>query len=149
MAKLNVKNAQFLYGAAGTVGSPGTPATVFGQVKDGSVDLGEVNLIDTTTMTDGTKTVTAGTRDSMSGNVTLIWDPAETSHAALMTKYLAKTLGSLGFKLRTTDASPTTVVFYSGDGYITNITAPIASNAGDAAMECTMSFKLTGAFVKA
>ena len=96
MAKLNVKNAQFLYGAAGTVGAPGTPSTVFGQVKDGSVDLGEVNLIDTTTMTDGTKTVTAGTRDSMSGNVTLIWDPAETSHAALMTKYLAKTPGSLG-----------------------------------------------------
>lgn len=143
MPKLNVKNAQFLYGTAA-----GVPATVFGQVASGSVDLGEVNLVDTTTITDGTKTSTPGTRDSMSGSVTLVWDPAESSHAALMTKYLAKTLGSIGFKLRTTAASPTDIVHYYGDGYITNISAPIASNAGDSAMECTMNFKLTGPFTK-
>ena len=143
MAKLNVKNAQFLYGAAA-----GVPATVFGQVRDGSVDLGEWSLVDGTTITDGTKTATPGTRESMSGQVTLVWDPAESSHAALMTKYLAKALGSIGFKLRTTAASPTDIVHFYGDAFITNISAPIASNGGDASMECTMSFKLTGAYTQ-
>jgi len=143
MAKLNVKNAQFLHGSSG-----GAPSSVFGQVASGSVDLGEVSMVDTTTITDGTKTSVAGTRESMSGSVTLVWDPAETSHAALMTKYLAKTLGSIGFKLRTTAASPTDIVHYYADAFITNISAPIASNAGDSAMECTMNFKATGAFTK-
>jgi hypothetical protein len=143
MSKLNVKNAQFLYGAAG-----GVPATVFGQVMSGSVDLGEVSMVDTTTVTDETKTNVAGTRESMSGSVTLAWDPAESSHAALMTKYLAKTLGSIGFKLRTTAASPVDIVHYYADAFITNISAPIASNAGDSAMECTMNFKASGAYTK-
>lgn len=144
MAKLNVKNAQFLYGGAG-----GAPSTVFGQVSSGSIDLGEVSMVDVTTITDGTKKNVAGTRESMSGSVTLVWDPAESSHAALMTKYLAKTLGSIGFKLRTAAASPTDIVTYYGDGFITNISAPIASNAGDSAMECTMNFKLSGDYTKA
>jgi len=143
MAKLNVKNAQFLYGSAA-----GVPATVFGQVADGSVDLGDVNLIDTTTITDGTKTKVGGTREAMSGTVKVIWDPAESSHAALMTKYLAKTKGSIGFKLRDTAGTPADIVHYYGDAFITNISAPIGSNAGDAAMECTLSFKLTGPYTK-
>jgi len=144
MAKLNVKNSQFLYGTA-----MAAPALVFGQVRDGSVDLGERSMVDTTTITDGTKTSVAGVRESMSGTVTVVWDPAETSHAALMTKYLAKTLGSLGFKLFTTASTPVLIKHIYGDGYITNISAPIASNAGDAAMECTFSFKLTGAYTEA
>jgi hypothetical protein len=144
MPKLNVKNAQFLFGSAA-----GIPSTPFGQVVSGSIDLGEVNMVDTTTITDGTKTMVAGTRESISGSVTLVWDPAESSHAALMTKYLAKTLGSIGFKLRTSSASPTDIVHYYSDAYITNISAPIGSNAGDSAMECTMSFKGTDKFTRA
>lgn len=144
MSKLNVKNAQFLIGTAA-----GIPATVVGQVRSGSVDLGEQSLIDSTVITDGTKQKVPGVRESMSGTVTVAWDPADTQHAAVMTKYLGKTLGSIGFKLRTTAASPTDIVHFYGDGYFTNVSAPIASNAGDALMEATFSFKLTGRYTQA
>lgn len=138
MAKFNVKDSQFLIGASG-----GAPATVVAQVRDGNVDLGEVSMVETTTITDATKTMTAGVRDSMSGSVTLVWDPAVATHATLMTNYLAKTLTAIGFKLR--DNAPSDKKFWYGDGYITNISAPIASNGGDAVMECTVNFKLSGA----
>ena len=143
MSKLNVKNFQFLYGAAG-----GSPATAFGQVRSGSVDLGELSMIDSTVITDGRKTNVPGVRESMSGTVTVAWDPAESSHAAIMSRYLGKTLGSIGFKLRSTAATPADIKFFYGDGYITNVSAPIASSAGDALMECTFSFKLTGAYTE-
>jgi len=143
MSKLNVKNAQFLYGTAG-----GAPASVFGQVRDGSVDLGEWSMVETTTVTDGTKTMVPGVRESMTGSVTLVWDPAESSHAALMTNYLAKTKTAIGFKLRTSATSPVDIKFFYGDAFITNISAPIASNAGDATMECTLNFKLTGVYTE-
>lgn len=139
MAKFNVTNSQFLTGTAGAL-----PATVLAQVKDGSVDLGDVSMVETTVMTDGTKTMTAGVRETMSGSVTLVWDPGVATHATLMTAYLAKTLISIGFKLR--DATPTDKKHWYGDGFITNISAPIASGGGDAAMECTVNFKLAGAY---
>jgi len=141
MAKLNVKDSQFLIGIAG-----GAPGTVIAQVRDGDVSLGEISMIETTTITDGTKTMTAGVRDTMSGSITLVWDPAAATHATLMTAYLGKTLKSIGFKLRDNATSPADVVLYYGDGYITNISAPIASNGGDAVMECTVNFKLAGPF---
>lgn len=142
MAKLNVKDSQFLIGSAG-----GAPATVVAQVRDGDVTLGEVSMIETTTITDGTKTMTAGVRDTMGGTITLVWDPAVATHATLMTNYLAKTLMAIGFKLRdNTPVTPGDVKFWYGDGYTTNISAPIASNGGDAVMECTATFKLAGPF---
>lgn len=143
MSKLNVKDSQFLIGTAG-----GAPATQVAQVRDGNVSLGEVSLVDTTTITDGTKTSTAGVRDSMSGSVTLVWDPDSATHATLMTNYLAKTLTAIGFKTRTNASTPVDVAFHYGDGYITNISAPIASGGGNAAMECTVNFKLAGAFTR-
>ena len=139
MPKLNVKDSQFLIGAAG-----GAPATVIAQVRDGDVSLGEVSMVETTTITDTAKTMTAGVRDTMSGSITLVWDPAETTHSTLMTSYLAKTLKGIGFKLN--DNTPTAIKTWYGDGYITNISAPVASNGGDAVMECTVSFKLAGKF---
>lgn len=142
MPKLNVKDSQFLIGGAG-----GAPATVIAQVRDGDVSLGEVSMIETTTITDAAKTMTAGVRDTMSGSVTLVWDPAESTHGTLMTSYLAKTLKAIGFKLN--DNTPTAIKTWYGDGYITNISAPIASGGGDAVMECTVSFKLAGRFTVA
>jgi hypothetical protein len=144
MAKLNVKDSQFLTGTAG-----GAPASVIAQVRDGDVSLGEVSMIETTTITDGTKTMTAGSRDTMGGSITLVWDPAATTHAALMTAYLAKTLLAIGFKLRDNASTPADVKSFYGNGYITNISAPIASNGGDAVMECTVNFKLAGPFTTA
>lgn len=142
MSKLNIKDSQFLIGTAG-----GAPATVAAQVRDGDVSLGEVSMVETTTITDATKTMTAGVRDTMGGTITLVWDPAVATHATLMTNYLAKTLMAIGFKLR--DNTPADVKFWYGDGYITNISAPIASNGGDAVMECTVTFKLAGPFTTA
>lgn len=139
MAKFNVKDSQFLIGSAG-----GAPGTVVAQVRDGDVSLGEVSMIETTTITDPAKTMTAGVRDTMGGTITLVWDPAVATHATLMTNYLAKTLMAIGFKLR--NNTPSDVKFWYGDGYITNISAPIASNGGDAVMECTATFKLAGPF---
>ena len=139
MSKLNVKNAQFLYGTAGAA-----PATPFGQVRSGSIDLGELSMIESTVMSSGRKTNVSGARETASGSVTVAWDPAETSHAALMSRYLGKTLGAIGFKLRSSAATPTDINSFYGDGYITNISAPIASSAGDALMECTFNFKLAG-----
>lgn len=139
MAKFNVTNSQFLTGTAGAA-----PATVLAQVRDGDVTLGEVSMVETTTITDGTKTMTAGHRDTMGGTISLIWDPGIATHATLMTAYLAKTLISIGFKLR--NATPADVEFYYGDGFITNISAPIASGGGNAVMECTVTFKLAGPF---
>lgn len=139
MAKFNVKDSQFLVGTAG-----GAPATNIAQVRDGDVSLGEVSMVETTTITDGTKTMTAGVRETMGGTITLVWDPAVATHATLMTNYLAKTLTAIGFKLR--NNTPSDVKFYYGDGYITNISAPIASGGGNAVMECTVSFKLAGPF---
>lgn len=145
MAKLNVKDSQFLTGAAGAA-----PATAVAQVREGNVDLGEVSMVDTTTVTDATKTQVAGIRESMAGTVTLVWDPASATHATLMAAYLAKTLIGIGFNLRD-NASPTpaTVVKYYGDGFVTNISAPIASSGGNGAMECTVNFKLSGKYTKA
>lgn len=137
--KFNVKDSQFLVGTAG-----GAPATVIAQVRDGDVTLGEVSMVETTTITDGTKTMTAGVRETMGGTITLVWDPAVATHATLMSNYLAKTLTAVGFKLR--DNTPADVRFYYGDGYITNISAPIASGGGNATMECTVTFKLAGPF---
>jgi hypothetical protein len=139
--KLNVKDSQFLVGTAAA-----TPATEVGQVAEGSVDLGELSMVDTTTITDATKTMTAGVRDSMSGSFTLVWDPALASHASLLTSYLAKTKISLGFKLRSN--VPAQIEFYYGDGYLTNVSAPIASGGGNARMESTISFKLAGAYTR-
>jgi hypothetical protein len=144
MPKLNVKDSQFLTGSAG-----GAPSTAIAQVRDGDVSLGEVSMVETTTITDGTKTMTAGSRDTMGGTITIVWDPGIATHATLMTSYLAKTLLSIGFKLRDNATSPADVKFFHGDGYITNISAPIASNGGDAVMECTVSFKLAGKFTSA
>lgn len=141
MAKFNVKNAQFLIGTAG-----GAPATAVAQVRDGEVTIGELSMVETTTITDEAKTMTAGLRDTMGGAITIIWDPAVATHGTLMTNYLAKTLTAIGFKIR--NAASSDVQFWYGDGFITNISAPIASNAGDAAMECTVSFKLAGAYTK-
>jgi hypothetical protein len=142
MPKLNVKDSQFLTGSAGSA-----PSTVIAQVRDGDVSLGEVSMVETTTITDGTKTMTAGSRDTMGGTITLVWDPGVATHATLMTSYLAKTLLSIGFKLR--DNTPSDVKSFYGEGYITNISAPIASNGGDAVMECTVTFKLAGKFTSA
>lgn len=142
MAKLNVKDSKFLTGSAG-----GVPATEIAQVRDGDVSLGEVSMIETTTITDDAKTMTAGVRDTMSGSITLVWNPGAATHGTLMTNYLAKTLMAIGFKLN--DNTPTAIKTWYGDGYITNISAPIASNGGDAVMECTVSFKLAGKFTAA
>jgi uncharacterized lipoprotein YajG len=142
MAKFNVKDSDFLYGTAG-----GAPATIAGQVADGSVDLGEVSLVEVTTKDNATKQNVAGVRDTMGGSFTLVWDPALASHAALMTAYLAKTKTALGFKL--SDNTPAQVEFFYGDGYITNISAPIASGGGNSRMECSVSFKLSGPYTRA
>ena len=141
MPKLNVKDAQLLTGVAGA-----NPAVVLAQVKDGNVELGELSMVDTTTMTDSTKTQVAGVRDSMGGSVTVVWDPGAATHATLMTSYLAKTKIALGFDLRTN--APASIVKYYGDGYVTNCSAPIAVSGGNGAMECTFNFKLSGPYTK-
>lgn len=139
--KLNVKDSQFLLGVAG-----GAPATVVAQVRDGSVDLGEVTLVDTTTTTDSTNSQVPGVRESMEGTVTLVWDPSEATHATLMGNYLAKTKTAIGFAVRSN--APADLVKYYGDGYIINVSAPIAVQGGNGAMECTVKFKLSGKYTK-
>jgi hypothetical protein len=138
MAKFNVRNAQFLTGAAA-----GVPSTEIAQVRDGDVTLGELSMVETTTITDATKTMTSGVRETMGGTITIVWDPAAATHSTLMTTYLAKTAISIGFKLRDTATSPpATIKHWYGDGFITNLSAPIASSGGNAVMECTVTFKL-------
>jgi hypothetical protein len=133
MAKYNVKDSTFVTGAAG-----GAPSTVVGQVASGSIEAGEASLVDVTTVGDATKQRVRGVKESLSGSIELVWDPAETSHASLMSSYLAKTLISVGFILK--NGASATSTLYS-NGYITNVSAPIEV---DGAMSCTISFKGTG-----
>jgi hypothetical protein len=149
MSKLNVKDSQFLLGATVAAGAtPSAPSTAIAQVRDGNVTLGAVSMVETTTITDAAKTMTAGTRDTMGGSITIAWDPALATHGTLMTTFLAKTRTTIGFKIRDNEATPGDVVSYYGAGYITDVSAPIASKGGDALMECTVTFKLAEKFYK-
>lgn len=132
MPKYNVK--------ASTISLGGNVA----QVRSSDIDLGEVSMVETTTISDGTKTMSAGLRDTMGGTVTVVWDPA--LHATAMSAYMNKTSVAIAVTYAGIPSSggttPTTLFSRSGQGFITNISAPIGG--ADAVMECTFSFKLRG-----
>jgi hypothetical protein len=132
MAKFNAAGSLFLTGTAGVA-----PATTVGQVISGDVDFGSLNLVDSTTTADGTKTSLPGTFEPMSMNVTVEWDPAEGGAAAAMTAYLAKTLVSGGVTFADTGGA---AVF--SDGYWTNVSSPVAV---DDKMQATFAFQGSGA----
>lgn len=139
--KINVKDSQLRIGVAG-----GAPATVIAQIKDGTVDLGEVSMSDATSTTDATNVMVPGIRESMEGQFTLQWDPALATHITLMTNYLAKTLMAIGFDVRSN--APASIVAYHGDAFIINMSAPLAVQGGNGVMESTLKFKLSGKYTK-
>lgn len=107
MAKFKVKGCSLKYGASAN------PSTVVGQLGDCTLDLGErEGLVDVTTHDNS-----SGTTDqldvgyvsppSLSGE--LIWDPADTQHAAIRA---AHTAGTAGFALVTlSDTGAATIEF--------------------------------------
>ena len=132
MAKFGLKGAIINYGSAG-----GAPASDLGQVRSGSCDFGQTNLVETTVIADTRKTFTPGTMEPLSFEVEVVWDPSSTGHGAAMTAYLAQTLVSAGITWPDTGAG----AVYS-DGYWTNVTAPVQI---DNAMTATFAFQGTGA----
>lgn len=120
----------------GTAG--GAPATTIGQVRSSDIDWGARNMVDSTTSTETTKTNLAGTKEPLSGSVTVAFDGSETGFAAAATAWAAGTLISFGFTYSDAGAA----VIYS-DGYVTNITTPGAGV--DTLSEATITFMGSGA----
>ncbi len=133
MAKTTTSAIVFKIGTAG-----GAPATTVGQVRSSDIDFGSLNLVDSTTSTDGTKTNLAGTFEPLSGTVTVAFDGAEAGIAACITAYLAKTLSSFGV----TYADAGLAVVYS-DGFVTNVSGPAAGV--DTLSEVTITLMGSGA----
>ncbi len=133
MAKTTTSAIVFKIGTAG-----GAPATTVGQVRSSDIDFGSLNLVDSTTSTDGTKTNLAGTFEPLSGTVTVAFDGAEAGIAACITAYLAKTLISFGV----TYADAGLAVVYS-DGFVTNVSGPAAGV--DTLSEVTITLMGSGA----
>jgi len=133
MAKTTTAAIIFKIGTAG-----GAPATTVGQVRSSDIDFGNLNLVDSTCSTDGTKTREAGTFEPLSGSVTCAFDGAEAGIAACITAYLAKTKISFGV----TYADAGAAVVYS-DGYVTGVTGPAAGV--DTLSEVTITLEGTGA----
>jgi hypothetical protein len=115
--------------------APTTPLT---QVTDISPDLGATNMVDTTTISDGTKTVAPGTHEGAEFGFTLNFDPSETSHATLLTNKAAKTRMSFGITTPDTGAA----VFWA-NGYITTLTL---SGGVDSVLSASVSFKADSAY---
>lgn len=116
MAKTTTAAILFKIGTAG-----GSPGTTIGQVRASDIDWGSLNLVDSTTSTEGTKTNLAGTKEPLSGSVTVAFDGAEAGIAAAASAWAAKTLISFGV----TYADAGSAVIYS-DGFVTNISGPAA-----------------------
>ena len=114
MAKTTTSAILFKIGTAG-----GAPATTIGQVRSSDIDWGAINMVDSTVATDGTKTNLPGTKEPLSGSVTVAFDGAEAGMAAAATAWTGKTLISFGV----TYADAGAAAIYS-DGYVTNISGP-------------------------
>lgn len=121
------------------VGTAGVaPATALTQITDISPDLGATNLVDTTTIGDGTKTASPGTHEAMEFSVTLNFDPALTDHALLLTNKAAKTRMSFGITTPDTGAA----VFWAS-GYITTLSM---SGGVDSVLTASVAFKADSAY---
>lgn len=121
------------------VGTAGVaPATALTQITDISPDLGATNLVDTTTIGDGTKTAAPGTHEAMEFSVTLNFDPSLTDHALLLTNKAAKTRMSFGITTPDTGAA----VFWAS-GYITTLSM---SGGVDSVLTASVTFKADSAY---
>ena len=132
MARYCLKGALVKIGTAGAA-----PATTLGQVLSGSADLGQVNFADLTVIGDETKVHCAGTKDAMTLEVVVVFDPDDTNHDAVLDAYIANTKISAGFTFPNTGAS----VIYA-DGFWKNVTVPL--EGPDGKMTATFSFQGTG-----
>jgi hypothetical protein len=133
MSDLIGNGVTFFIGTAGTA-----PAVSLTQVTDCSPDLGATNMVDTTTIGDGTKTAAPGTHEGAEFGFTLNFDPSETSHATLLANKAAKTRMSFGITTPDTGAA----VFWA-NGYITTLTL---SGGVDSVLTASVSFKADGAY---
>ena len=114
------------------------PAVALTQITDISPDLGATNLVDTTTIGDGTKTAAPGTHEAMEFSVTLNFDPAEASHATLLTNKAAKT--RMTFGVITPDTG--NAIFWA-NGYITTLSM---SGGVDSVLTASVTFKADSAY---
>lgn len=114
MAKVTTSAILFKIGTAG-----GAPATTIGQVRSSDIDWGTRNLVDSTVAGEETKTNAKGTREPLSGSVTVAFDGAEAGMAAAATAWAAGTLISFGV----TYADAGAASIYS-DGFVTGISGP-------------------------
>jgi len=129
MAVKHVANDTVLkYGTAAA-----EPSTVLDNVKSISPNFGDTNLVGTTALGDGTKSVGAGTNEPMSIEFAMLFDPGDSGHDAIVDAKLAKTLISMGVFYPNTGNTET----YS-DGFITAISTPIEID-GDLVVNCTFS----------
>jgi hypothetical protein len=127
-----------LKGATVKIGStPGTaPATTLGQVLSGSADLGQVNFADLTVIGDETKVHCAGTKDAMTMEVVVLFDPDDANHDAVLDAYVANTKVTAGFTFHNTGLSK-----IWADGFWKNVTIPL--EGPDGKMTATFSFQGT------
>ncbi len=133
MARYCIKGALVKIGS-----TPGTaPATTLGQVASGSADLGQVNFADLTVIGDETKVHCAGTKDALTLQVVVVFDPDDTNHDAVLDAFLAKTKITAGFTFPNTGAS----VIWS-DGFWKNVTIPL--EGPDGKLSATFEFQGTG-----
>ena len=114
------------------------PAVALTQITDISPDLGATNMVDTTTIGDGTKTNAPGTHEAMEFSVTLNFDPAEASHATLLTNKAAKTRMTFGIITPDTGAA----IFWA-NGYITTFSM---SGGVDSVLTASVTFKADSAY---
>jgi hypothetical protein len=127
------------YAAKGVVvksGAAATPTTVLASVKSVMISVGDVSLVDVTTH-DSTTTkdfVHPKLRDTLSADLTLVWDPAEATHEAIRAAHAAGTLWYLTFILP--DAGAAT---YEASGYLIGFSIPALTPEGD--LEVTLKFK--------
>ena len=124
--------AVFKTGSAGA-----EPGTTIAQFESGEINLGTINMVDTTGLSDATKTMAPGTKEPIRITGTLRFDPGDNDHDSIVDAMLAKTLISAGIYYPN---NATTEVY--SDGYITEFSTPFAV---DGALNASFTFQGTGA----
>lgn len=115
------------------IGTAGVaPAIALTQVTGVSPNLGDTNVVDTTTIGDGTKTNTPGTHEGSEFAFTINFDPSEASHATILANKAAKTRMSFGITTPDTGSA-----MFWANGYCTSFSI---SGGIDSVLSASVTF---------
>lgn len=135
MAKIAAK------GVIVKTGSAATPSTSLANVKSVSIDTGSREMINTTTHDSATTKdyIPAPLRDTVSAEISLVWDPAAATHDELVDAHLAGTKWYFTFIMPDAGAAA-----FACGGYITGLSVP-SLDPETGALMCTVSYKADSA----